>query len=186
MRRFWAGFGVASALWALVVWVVLPRWTPRTSSAVDAGAAAQGPIAPEKRRRRRAGAAEGAPPLRAADLRIASEGDNLNTPDVIEAGEPGPAEELPQEALDGPVRARQDDLLACIERAKPTPETAVSGTVTVHFRVARGGTVRGVRVDAPAILLAGGLYRCLRPIVAGLRFPRSGQSVVAAYPFRLE
>ena len=49
----------------------------------------------------------------------------------------------------------------------------------------RAGTVRGVRVEAPAILQKGGLYGCIKKVVGGLRFPASGGSQIVTYPFTL-
>jgi hypothetical protein len=57
--------------------------------------------------------------------------------------------------------------------------------VTIKFRIQRAGTVRGVRVEAPAILMKGGLYGCVRGVVGRLRFPSSGSSQIVSYPFSL-
>jgi hypothetical protein len=55
----------------------------------------------------------------------------------------------------------------------------------VKFRIQRAGTVRGVRVDAPAILQRGGLTGCIKGVLGGLRFPPSNGSQVVSYPFSL-
>ena len=57
--------------------------------------------------------------------------------------------------------------------------------MTVKFRIQRTGNVRGVRVEAPAILHKGGLYSCLKGVVGGIRFPPSNSSQVVSYPFSL-
>ena len=57
--------------------------------------------------------------------------------------------------------------------------------MTVKFRIQRTGNVRGVRVEAPAILQKGGLTGCIRGVVGGLRFPPSNGSQIVSYPFSL-
>jgi hypothetical protein len=69
--------------------------------------------------------------------------------------------------------------------ARPDQETYVPGRVTVKFRIQRAGSVRGVRVEAPAILQKGGLYGCIKKVVGQLRFPPSGGSQIVSYPFSL-
>jgi hypothetical protein len=55
----------------------------------------------------------------------------------------------------------------------------------VKFRIQRAGTVRGVRVEGPAILMRGGLHGCIKGVVMGIRFPASQTSQIVAYPFTL-
>ena len=45
--------------------------------------------------------------------------------------------------------------------------------------------MRGVRVEAPAILQKGGIYGCIKGVVGGIRFPPSNGSQVVSYPFSL-
>ena len=45
--------------------------------------------------------------------------------------------------------------------------------------------VRGVRVEAPAILQKGGLFGCIKGVVGRLRFPPAGTSQIVSYPFSL-
>src|SRR5262249_41704564 len=152
-RNFILGFFTASAL-AILLWF----WQGRrpaaepvaAAPAVDAGAPAS-----DRRRHRRTGAAQpNAPALRPSDLHPVTEGDDLATPDVINAGDTtGPEGELPQEVVDARFAAKQPDILGCIEHARPTPDAPVTGRVVVQARIQRAGTVRGVRVSAPAILM---------------------------------
>ena len=97
----------------------------------------------------------------------------------------GAAEELTQEEIDDRFRARQDAILDCIDKARPDPNTFVPGRVNIQFRIQRTGQIRGVRVEAPAILQEGGLYGCVKDVVLGLRYPPSGGSQVVTYPFEL-
>jgi hypothetical protein len=125
--------------------------------------------------------------LSAADLKIVGQGDDLSKPDVLrlDLSDDSGARELGQDDIDARFRAKEDDILRCIQRARPDEETWVPGRVTVKFRIQRAGNVRGVRVDAPAILQKGGLYGCIKGLVLGLRFPASNGSQVVSYPFSL-
>ena len=78
-----------------------------------------------------------------------------------------------------------DNCQAGHRRARPDDETWVPGRVTVKFRIQRAGTVRGVRVEAPAILQKGGLTGCIKGVVGGIRYPASSGSQVITYPFSL-
>jgi hypothetical protein len=126
--------------------------------------------------------------LSAADLKLVSQGDDLSRPDVIHMGDAtddSGSRELTQDDIDAKFRAKEDAILGCISRARPDEETYVPGRVTVKFRIQRTGNVRGVRVEAPAILQKGGVYGCIKGVVGGIRFPPSNSSQVVAYPFSL-
>jgi hypothetical protein len=175
----------------------------------DAGAPAKETREKKKRRRRGAmrvarnegsgaGAGEGrpaAPPmdpepepvkLSAGDLKLVSQGDDLSRPDVLHLDMSDTVEhELGQDEIDSHFRAREDAILSCIARARPDEETYVPGRVTVKFRIQRSGNVRGVRVEAPAILQRGGIYACVKGVVMGIHFPASSGSQIVSYPFSL-
>jgi hypothetical protein len=125
--------------------------------------------------------------LSAADLKLVSQGDDLSKPDVVKldmAADSG-AHELTQDVIDVRFRAKEDAILTCIQHARPDEETWVPGRVTVKFRIQRTGNVRGVRVEAPAILQKGGITGCIKGVVGGIRFPPSSGSQVITYPFSL-
>ena len=175
---------------------------PRTAAA-DAGAPAR--EAKEKKRRRHRGAMRlaradqtapaiaDAPPepepvkLAPSDLKLVSQGDDLSRPDVIhfDMSDDSGSHELTQDEIDIRFHAKEDAILSCIARARPDEETYVPGRVTVKFRIQRTGNVRGVRVEAPAILQRGGLYGCIKGVVGGIRFPPSNGSQIISYPFAL-
>lgn len=129
------------------------------------------------------------PPIKlsAADKKIVGQGEDLSRPDVVrmDLGSESNLPELTQDDIDARFRAQEEPILDCITRSRPDPELYVPGTVTVKFRIQRAGTVRGVRVDAPAILQKGGIYNCIRGLVERLRFPASDGSQIVSYPFRL-
>ena len=93
--------------------------------------------------------------------------------------------ELSESEIDAHFRAKEDAVLGCIARARPDEDTYLPGRVTVRFRIMRTGAVKGVQVEAPAILQRGGLTGCIKGVVGGLRFPASNMSQVITYPFSL-
>lgn len=126
--------------------------------------------------------------LSASDLKLVSQGDDLSRPDVIKLGDAtddSGSHELSQDDIDARFRPKEEAILSCIMRARPDEDSFVPGRVTVKFRIQRTGNVRGVRVEAPAILQKGGLYSCLKGVVGGIRFPPSSSSQVVSYPFSL-
>jgi hypothetical protein len=124
--------------------------------------------------------------LSPADLRVVAQGDDLSTPDVLRLDmDHEQLPELTQDQIDHVFRAQEPAILACISRSRPDPETNVTGRVTVKFRIQRAGTVRGVRVEAPAVLQRGGIFGCIKEVVSRLRFPAAGNSQIATYPFSL-
>jgi hypothetical protein len=125
--------------------------------------------------------------LTAADLKTVGQGDDLSKPDVLrlDMGNDSEAKELTQDQIDERFRAEEGAILDCISKARPDEETYVPGRVTIKFRIQRAGTVRGVRVEGPSILMKGGLYNCAKGVVMRLRFPAAGSSQIVAYPFSL-
>ena len=193
-----AGLGIAGYFG----WKSREAQHERGLSAPDAGAG------PSKRRRKRvrgavrAHAGREQPPreaeaelepepepvkLSAADRKMVGQGDDLGRPDVVRmdltAGNDAP--ELSQDDIDSGFRPQEEAILGCIAKSRPDAEAYVPGLVNVKFRIQRAGTVRGVRVEAPAILHKGGLYGCVKAVVERIRFPASGSSQIVTYPFRL-
>lgn len=125
--------------------------------------------------------------LRAADLKIVWQGEDLSRPETqrLDFSNEAGARELSQDEIDARFRAKEDAVLGCISRARPDEDTYVPGRVTVRFRIHRTGVVKGVQVEAPVILHKGGLTGCIKGVMAGLKFPVSGSSQVISYPFSL-
>jgi hypothetical protein len=214
MKGFLLGILVAALVFAgYVYWKETQQPAAASKATADAGAPVKEARERKKRRRRGAmrvaraegsgapsggGPARGAPPpaetepepikLSSADLKLVSQGDDLSRPDVIRLGDAtddNGSHELTQDDIDARFRAKEENILDCISRARPDEETYVPGRVTVKFRIQRTGNVRGVRVEAPAILQRGGLTGCVKGVVGGLRFPPSNGSQVVSYPFSL-
>ena len=93
--------------------------------------------------------------------------------------------ELSQDEIDARFRTKEDAVLGCVARARPDEYTFIPGRITVRFRIQKTGAVKGVQVEAPAILHKGGLTGCISRVVGGLRFPASNMSQVITYPFSL-
>jgi hypothetical protein len=125
--------------------------------------------------------------LRAADLKIVWQGEDLSRPEAVRLDFSNDAggHELSQDEIDARFRAKEDAVLGCIARSRPDEDTFVPGRVTVRFRIQRTGAVKGVQVEAPVILHRGGLTGCIKGVVGGLRFPASTMSQVITYPFSL-
>jgi len=198
MKGFLLGLLVASlAFGGYLYWQHLHPAAPTTAAKPDTSAT----TATKKPRRRPRGARyargratdDGMSPdpepvrLAAADLRVVAQGDDLSTPDVLRLDMSNDQElaELSQDQIDAVFRGQEAAILACIARARPDPETYVPGRVTIKFRIQRAGSVRGVRVEAPAILQKNGLFGCVKGVVGRLRFPAAGTSQILSYPFTL-
>jgi hypothetical protein len=125
--------------------------------------------------------------LTAADRKMVGQGDDLGRPEVVrmDFNDQRQLPELSQDDIDARFRAEEEAVLDCISRARPDSEAYVPGLVNVKFRIQRSGSIKGVRVEAPSILMKGGLYGCVRNVVERIRFPAAGSSQIVTYPFRL-
>ena len=125
--------------------------------------------------------------LRAADLKIVWQGEDLSKADAVslDFSKDAVGRELSQDEIDARFRTKEAAVIGCVTRAHPDAYTFVPGRVTVKFRIQRTGSVKGVQVEAPVILHKGGLTGCIKGVVGGLRFPASNMSQVITYPFSL-
>jgi len=125
--------------------------------------------------------------LRAADLKIVWQGEDLSRPETqrLDFSNDSSGHELSQDEIDARFRAKEDAVLGCIARSRPDEDTYVPGRVTVRFRIHRTGVVKGVQVEAPVILHKGGLTGCIKGVMGSLKFPASSTSQVVTYPFSL-
>ena len=124
--------------------------------------------------------------LRAADLRIVWQGEDLSKAETmrLDLSDDG-GHELTEAEIDTRFRTKEDAVLGCVARARPDEYTYIPGRITVRFRIQKTGTVKGVQVEAPVILHKGGLTGCIKGVVGSLRFPASNMSQVITYPFSL-
>jgi hypothetical protein len=123
--------------------------------------------------------------LSTADLRVVAQGEDLSKPEVTRLDLSDATPELTQDEIDARFRAKEEAVLGCISRARPDDYTWIPGQVVVTFRILRAGAVKGVRVEAPAILQRGGLYGCVKGVVGGLKFPAGTMNQIVTYPFSL-
>ncbi len=123
--------------------------------------------------------------LRPEDRKQQTVGDKLTGTEVINLADTSQAgeRELTQEDLDAVFRPRQSAIVGCIDDARG--DAQLEAVITVAFRVRRSGEVAGVRLEAPAYLVAHGLFDCVRRIVLPLRFSASAKAQVVSYPFSL-
>ena len=124
--------------------------------------------------------------LRAADLKIVWQGEDLSRADAVslDFSKDAVGRELSQDEIDARFRTKEAAVIGCVTRAHPDAYTFVPGRVTVRFRIQRTGAVKGVQVEAPVILHKGGLTGCIKGVVGGLRFPASNMSQVIRIRFR--
>jgi hypothetical protein len=150
------------------------------------GSTAPAPSVPSGGGKQTVAAAEPAPrKLSIADLRVVVQGEDLSKPEVTRLDLSDATPELSQDEIDARFRAKEDAVLGCIARARPDEYTWIPGRVVVTFRILRAGSVKGVRVEAPAILQRAGLYGCVKGVVGGLKFPAGAMNQVVTYPFSL-
>jgi len=125
--------------------------------------------------------------LRAADLKIVWQGEDLSRPENqrLDFSKDAVGHELSQDEIDARFRTKEDAVLGCVARARPDEYTYVPGRVSVRFRIQRTGAVKGVQVEAPVILHKGGLTGCIKNVVGSLRFPASNMGQVISFPFSL-
>jgi len=123
--------------------------------------------------------------LRAADLKMVWQGEDLSRAETQRLDLSTDGHELSENEIDAGFRAKEDAVLGCINRARPDEDTYVPGRVTVRFRIQRTGTVKGVQVEAPVILHKGGLTGCIKGVMGSVKFPASNMSQVISYPYSL-
>ncbi len=125
--------------------------------------------------------------LRPADLKLVWQGEDLSRAETtrLDFSNDASGHELTDTEIDARFRTKEDAVLGCIARSRPNEEADIPGRVTVKFRIQPAGSVKGVQVEAPAILQKGGLTGCLRNVLGSLRFPKSSTGQVVSFPFSL-
>jgi len=125
--------------------------------------------------------------LRPADLKIVWQGEDLSRAQTthLDFSDESGGHELTDAEVDARFRTKEDAVLGCIARSRPSEDADIPGRVTVKFRIERSGSVKGVQVEAPVILHKGGLTGCIRNVMGSLRFPKSSTGQVVSFPFSL-
>lgn len=124
--------------------------------------------------------------LRPGDDQPATAGDALGRPDTIDLTRSGDeGRELTDAEMERVFAPARASITSCITRAVGDYPLE-AGHIEVGLGIERDGHVGKVRLTAPALLLRQGLYRCVRPIAAALRFPPSGGASVVTFPFDLK
>jgi hypothetical protein len=115
-----------------------------------------------------------------ADHKIGAEGDALRAANTVDMGA-GEARDLGQAEIDGALAQRSGDVVRCITQARGA--APITGRVVAGVVVDPAGRVTKTRIEAPAYLLAHGLYDCARRPLLALRFPATGRETVVTVPF---
>lgn len=130
-------------------------------------------------------------PLRqptADDLNVVTSGPSLRQTQVIRMDEDedeSDSNELEEAEITSQISKLDRRIAACIDQSRGD-YALDQGTVRVGLRVERDGTIQHVRISAPALLMRGGLYSCIKPLLTGLRFRPSSRAIVMRYPYALQ
>ncbi|HEX2658528.1 MAG TPA: hypothetical protein VHU40_09655 [Polyangia bacterium] len=124
---------------------------------------------------------------RPGDFKMVWQGEDLSQPDTmrIDLSNDSGGHDLTDAEIDARFRTKEDAVLGCVARSRPSEDADIPGRVTVKFRILRTGVVKGVQIEAPVILHKGGLTGCIKGVLASLRFPASSSGQVVSFPFSL-
>lgn len=197
VSRFWAGFGVASLLWAaFAAYLVLVEGFARPEPELaEPAAAAEPEVAPEAPgedeapRRRRRGSRRGtaAQAGEATPTGLATTGDDLHEDEArtIDMGGTGGEQQLSAAQIEAGFDAGMGRIRRCL--VLMAGSDPVTGTLTFGLRVAPSGDVRAVQLSGPAAATTGEAGDCLRTAARALHFASfDGPEMVVRYPLHLE
>lgn len=195
MSRFWAGFAVASALWAgaaAYLWFGLGFGPPEEEPIAVAEApveveAEEDPAptkAPRRRRRGRRGARadRGTTPTGNATV-----GDDLGEDEMrtVDMGGSGGEQQLSGAAIDRGFDSVMGGIRRCLVLIPGDAE--VRGRVTFGLRIAGNGSVSRVSLSGPRAATTGECGACLTRTARSIRFDSfDGPDMVVRYPLDLE
>jgi hypothetical protein len=197
VSRFWAGFAVASILWAAAGAYLFfvegfgPTEAPPAEAVAEAPVAEEAPEAqeearPRRRRRRRA---RRRPRRRAAETPtgVATTGDDLGEDEMRTLDMAGSGGE--QQLSSAQIEAGFDGAMGRIRRCLVLMEGGdpVTGRLVFGLRVAGSGQVERVRLTGPRAATTGEAGTCLRAAARQIRFDSfDGPPMVVRYPITLE
>lgn len=195
MSRFWAGFGVASLVWAggAAFAVLGLGYGPAPDSPEPVAAAAppdagvaETEEAPRRRSRRRSpGRAETR--AEATPTGEATTGDDLGEDELrtLDMSASGGEQQLSGAQIEGVFDGGMGRIRRCL--VLMAGEDEVTGRLTFGLRVAGDGQVRAVSLSGPRAATTGDAGECLRGAARALRFPTfDGPEMVVRYPLTLE
>lgn len=119
-----------------------------------------------------------------ADLKTLTRGPSLQGVDRMDMAE-ADLPELNQDVVEKRYRAKDEQILACIAKAR-SGWAIERVLVKVGFRIEPTGQINKVNVQAPTLMQNLGLHTCIKKVVTSLHFARSSRSLVISYPYRLE
>jgi len=140
----------------------------------------------EHRRRHHDSSAAAAPELQLhpGDEKMVAQGDALGRPEHLDLTQPD-GHELTQDEIDREFNPSNPRIIQCITDAIGNYPLE-SGKVLVGLRIEKDGHASRIRVEAPALLQRQGVSRCIRGVVAAMRFPASGGAQVVTYDFGVQ
>lgn len=193
VSRFWAGFGIASLVWAAVgayfFFVVGVRPPEEEIEVAEAPVQEVAPVeieesAPRRRRGRRGASGtteEGSTPTGSATTGDDLGEDEMRTIDMEGGGE----QQLTSAQIDAGFDGAMGRIRRCLVLMAGSDE--VSGRVTFGMRIAPSGEVRAVQLSGPAAATTGEAGDCLRTAARAIRFPSfDGPEMIVRYPLTLE
>lgn len=195
MSRFWAGFGVSTALWVgalaylhLGLGFAPPAEEPAPLAAApleDEPVMEEEEVAPRRRRRRRR--ARHSDGEEATPTGTETTGDDLGEDEArtVDMGGSGGEEQLSPAQIEASFDAGMGGIRRCL--VLMAGEDAVTGRLTFGVRVAGSGEVRAVNLSGPRAATTGEAGSCLRAAARRLHFDSfDGPEMVARYQILLE
>jgi hypothetical protein len=195
VSRFWAGFGIASAVWAAAgayLYFGLGMRPPEEEIAIaEPPPVIEEPAPveeeqPRQRRRRRLGGARAANEER-TPTGNATTGDELGDPGMrmIDGEGQGGEEQLTSAQIESAFDGGMGRIRRCL--VLMAGSDPVTGRVTFGMRIGPDGSVRAVQLSGPAAATTGEAGDCLRTSARAIRFPSfDGPEMIVRYPLTLE
>lgn len=195
MSRFWAGFGVATLLWAAAAAYAVAGMGYGPPVGAEPIAAAPAPTEPAEvveeaeerpRRRRRARRA----PRRAEEetpTGVATTGDDLGEDELrmLDMGGAGGEQQLSGAQIEAGFDSAMGRVRRCL--VLMAGDDPVTGRITFGLRVAPSGQVRAVSLTGPRAATTGDAGECLRGAARSIQFDSyDGPEMVVRYPLTLE
>ncbi|MBX3270062.1 MAG: hypothetical protein KF729_07355 [Sandaracinaceae bacterium] len=198
MSRFWAGFAVASVLWAgagVALYVTVGIGEPEPAPLAAAPAPEPAEVEEdtdepsERRRGRRRGRARAGEPRSAAATPTGSgeRGDDLGDDEArrVDMSASGGEQQLRPAQIDAGFGASMGAVRRCLVLIPG--DAQVRGRVTFGLRIAGTGRVTRAHLSGPRAVTTGECGECLERVARGMRFDTfDGPEMIVRYPLDLE